>query len=186
MYRAQAGSPAAQELLNELFQRHYRKVAIWCLRLTGEREAAADLAQDVFLKAFKYLDSFRGEARFTTWLYSITRNHCFNQVRSRALTPDHVAEDLLPELVDPAPGPQSQLERDHAGRVTREMMRAELSELETQVMNLHYVEELPLDSIGRLLKLENASGAKAYIVSARRKLSRATERWRASLGRGDG
>ena len=43
-------------------------------------------------------------------------------------------------------------------------------------MTLHYVEELPLDAVTRLLKLENLSGAKSYIVSARRKLARAVER----------
>jgi len=40
-YFAQAGSPDAQRWLNELFQRHHRRVALWCLRLTGDRLAAA-------------------------------------------------------------------------------------------------------------------------------------------------
>jgi hypothetical protein len=54
-----------------------------------------------------------------------------------------------------------------------------LTDIESQVFTLHYAEELPLDAITRLLKLENASGAKAYIVSAKRKLARAVERWKA-------
>ena len=44
-------------------------------------------------------------------------------------------------------------------------------------MTLHYAEEFPLDAVTRLLKLDNASGAKAYIVSAKRKLARAVARW---------
>jgi RNA polymerase sigma-70 factor, ECF subfamily len=179
-YRARAGSPAAEEHLNELFQRHHRRVALWCLRLTGDREAAADLAQEVFLKAFRYLDSFRGDSQFSTWLYSITRNHCFNQIKARAATPDHVGEQVLPELADQTPGAHSQLERENTGRALRQLMHASLTETEAQVMSLHYVEELPLDAVGRLLKLENTSGAKAYIVSAKRKMVRAIERWKAS------
>ena len=48
-----------------------------------------------------------------------------------------------------------------------------------KVMTLHYAEEVPLNAVTRLLNLENSSGAKAYIVSAKRKLSRAIERWKA-------
>jgi len=48
------------------------------------------------------------------------------------------------------------------------------------VFTLHYAEDVPLDAITRLLRLENASGAKAYIVSAKRKLARAAERWKAA------
>ena len=44
-YRANAGSREADSLWNELFRRHHGRVALWCLRLTGNRESAADLAQ---------------------------------------------------------------------------------------------------------------------------------------------
>ena len=52
-------------LIDELFGRHYERVARWCLRFAGDREQAADLAQDVFLKAYRHLDSFRGASRST-------------------------------------------------------------------------------------------------------------------------
>jgi hypothetical protein len=57
--------------IDELFRRHHRRVALWCLRLAGERETAADWAQEVFLIAYKNLGSFRGESKFSTWLYTI-------------------------------------------------------------------------------------------------------------------
>src|SRR5215831_19245713 len=110
-YRAASGSPPADRWLNELFQRHHGRVALWCLRLTGNREAAADLAQDVFLKAFRNLDSYRGDSKFSTWLYSITRNHCFNEIKSRATSPPETAEPALADFADLAPGPQAALER---------------------------------------------------------------------------
>src|SRR5437764_8531011 len=98
-YRGQAGSPQADALLNELFRRHHGRVALWCLRLTGDRESAADLAQEVFIKAFRNLDSFRGESKFSTWLYSIARNHCFNEIKSRATRPEQAGELALAELM---------------------------------------------------------------------------------------
>jgi len=60
----------------------------------------------------------------------------------------------------------------------RDLVRDSLSEVEARVMTLHYAEELPLDAVTRLLKLDNTSGAKAYIVSAKRKLTRAVARWK--------
>jgi hypothetical protein len=52
-------------------------------------------------------------------------------------------------------------------------MRDSLEEIEAEVMTLHYVHEMPLDAITRLLRLTNPSGAKAHVVNARRKLNRA-------------
>ena len=57
-------------------------------------------------------------------------------------------------------------------------MAESLDETEAQVVNLHYYQEVPLDAITRLLDLSNPSGAKAYVVSARRKLSAAAQRWK--------
>jgi RNA polymerase sigma-70 factor, ECF subfamily len=177
--QAQPGTSEADRCLDELFQRYRGRVALWCLRLTGDREAAADLAQEVFLKAFRALSSFRGDAKFSTWLYSIARNHCFNQVKSWATDPKASGDPVLFEVADDAPDPLAQLESASAARMLRELIASSLSEVETQVMTLHYVEELPLDKVTRLLNLENTSGAKAYIVSAKRKLTRAAERWKA-------
>ena len=178
-YQADISSPQAGRHLDELFERYRTKVALWCLRLSGDREAAADLAQEVFLKVFRSLATFRGDARFSTWLYSIARNHCFNEVKARATAPEAPVDPALFDAADPSPSPLAQLETESSARMVREWIAASLSEVETQVLQLHYVDELPLEQVSRLLQLENASGAKAYIVSARRKLARAAERWKA-------
>lgn len=179
-YRAHPEAAPGQASLNELFQRHHTKVAAWCFRLTGDRESAADLAQDVFLKVFRNLESFRGSSKFSTWLYSIARNHCFNELKARASRPQMADESALPEIAGKSQtDPLAQLEREVSAQTVREMIQATLDETETQVMTLHYAEELPLDAITKLLRLENPSGAKAYIVSARRKLSRAVSQGKA-------
>jgi RNA polymerase sigma-70 factor, ECF subfamily len=182
-YRAHAGSPEAGRWLNELFQRHHARVALWCLRLTGDRQSAADLAQEVFLKAFRYLDSYRGDSKFSTWLYSITRNHCYSEIKGRAAAPQQIAEPVLADLVDQSPNQHSQLERESSARVLSQLIQGSLTDLETQVMTLHFVEELPLDAVTRLLNLQNTSGAKAYIVSAKRKLTQAFGRLEARQNR---
>lgn len=180
-YRAEHGTPGGTLMLDELFRRHRAKVAAWCLRITGEVETAADLAQDVMLKAFQRLDSFRGDSRFTTWLYSIARNHCLDALRSRAMRPDESGGPELEELADlHAEEISITLERRESAMAVKQLIRETLDETEAKVMTMHYVDEIPLDAITRLMGLTNPSGSKAYIVSARRKLSRAVERWRRS------
>ncbi len=178
-YQASIASPQAERYLEELFGRYRTKVALWCLRLSGDREAAADLAQEVFLKVFRSLATFRGDARFSTWLYSITRNHCFNEVKARASAPEAPVDSALFDPPDQAPSPLAQLVTRSSAQLVREWMASSLSDVEAQVLQLHYVEELPLEQVSRLLQLDNASGAKAFIVSAKRKLIRSAERWKA-------
>ena len=181
-YRTKA-NVQRDEFLNQLFDRHRTRVAAWCYRMTGDVEAATDLAQDVFLKALQSLESFQGQSKFTTWLYSITRNHCMDALRSRASTPVIAGEAALERVEDlQASELLSTMERRQAEDVVRQLMRESLDETEAKVMTLHYVHEVPLDAVTRLLKLTNASGAKAYVVSARRKLARAITEWRERTG----
>lgn len=180
------GGSGASVWLQELFRRHYAKVVTWCLRIAGDREEASDLAQAVFVKAHRHLRTFRGESRFSTWLYSITRSECMNYLKSRRSRPDDLDEDLLDELPDASEsGPEEALDHRRSLVLAREFLDQELDETEKLVFAMHYGDDTPLDSITRLLGLTNRSGAKAYIVSARRKLSRAIGRWKASQDRLD-
>jgi RNA polymerase sigma-70 factor (ECF subfamily) len=185
-YRAVIG-PERDKFLNQLFERHHTRVAAWCYRMTGDVDAATDLAQEVFLKVFQNLDSFRGQSKFTTWLYSIARNHCMDALKSRAATPIIAGESALERVEDlHAAELLADMERREAEQLVRQLMLESLDENEAKVMTLHYVHELPLDSVTRMLNLTNASGAKAYVVSARRKLARAFDRWKRSEGRKGG
>jgi len=172
-YRGLA-TPQHEEFLNQLFERHHTRVAAWCYRMTGDVDSATDLAQEVFLKAFQSLDAFRGQSKFTTWLYSIARNHCMDALKSRAAGPLLTEEAALEQVEDVRAGELlSTMERREAEETVRQLMLETLDETETKVMTMHYVHELPLDTVTRILELKNASGAKAYVVSARRKLARA-------------
>jgi RNA polymerase sigma-70 factor (ECF subfamily) len=174
-----AGEPAAGEpFLNVLFQRHHARVASWCYHITGDTNSAVDLAQEVFIKAFQGVRSFRRGSKFTTWLYSIARNHCLDELRSRKRQIQEMT--TLPDDLEDwgMPRADSAIEQREASDLLRKLIRESLDETETKVMTLHYLHELSLDAVNRTLELTNDSGAKAYIVSARRKLKRAYEMWK--------
>lgn len=179
-YRSAAQAGEREQYVNELFRRNYTRVARWCLRFTEERERAADLAQEIFVKAYQNLASFQGQSKFTTWLFVIARNHCLNAVRADARQATELqandSEEILLGITDDSPTPYSAVERKATAERVRALLNEALDETEKAVFTLHYGEEMPLDTITRLLGLENQSGAKAYIVSAKRKLARLTQR----------
>jgi len=176
--QAAEGSAAREPFLDALFQRHSARVASWCYHITGDVNSAADLAQEIFVKAFMGIHGFRRGSKFTTWLYSISRNHCLDELRSRKRRMEEYSE--LPDDIQDwgLESADSAIERYESGELMKKLIRESLDETETKVMTLHYVHEMPLDSVSRMLGLTNDSGAKAYIVSARRKLKRAHELWK--------
>ena len=161
-----------------LFRRFYPKVLSWCRRFSGDHQEASDLAQDVLLRVHERLHTFKGRSRFSTWLYTVTRRTAINRgIAARRRAALSIEEEQFPEPVDPAPDARERAETDQLARELRRAMARDLESLEAKILYLHYVDGMTLPAITSLLRLENKSGAKAYIVSARRKLDRRFGRW---------
>lgn len=84
-----------QRLFAELVNRYQNFVFTICLRYTNNREDAEDLSQESFVKAYRSLSAFRGDAKFSTWLYSIVNSICISFLRkkkfpSSATLPDNI------------------------------------------------------------------------------------------------
>lgn len=82
-----------------LVRRHTQAVYAHALRFFGDSQAADDVTQEVWIKVYRSMDSFDERARFTTWLYRVTRNACLDAVRQGRRRPVPV------ESLDPAPAP---------------------------------------------------------------------------------
>ena len=65
-----------------LVRRHQKKMLNIAFRMTGDYEDACDVVQEAFLSAYRMIKKFRGEAKFSTWLYGIVVNHARNRIRS--------------------------------------------------------------------------------------------------------
>ena len=65
-----------ERAFTEVVRLYQHKVYNLVYRMVGNREEAEDVAQEVFVTVFKAIDSFRGESKFSTWLYRIAANHC--------------------------------------------------------------------------------------------------------------
>ncbi len=72
-----------KEAYRQLVERYQQKVFQTCMGFVHDEEDAADLSQDIFIRAYEKLSSYKGEAQFSTWLYRITANMAINFVRKR-------------------------------------------------------------------------------------------------------
>jgi RNA polymerase sigma-70 factor, ECF subfamily len=170
--RSRAEPQLAGRCLDALFERIYPRLAQWCMRYCSNRDEAADLAQEVVMRAFTRLDSFRLESRFSTWLYTISRRVAIDRGIARRRTEARtLPEEAAEPVADPYTGADV-LDSERLGEAVRTAMATDLEPLEAQVVYLHYVDGLSLPAITELLDCRNKSGAKAYLVGGMRKLRR--------------
>jgi RNA polymerase sigma-70 factor (ECF subfamily) len=164
----------ADDLFAELFRRYEALVRSWCRRLTSDHNHAVDLVQEIFLKVHRNVHCYRGDSKFSTWLYVIARNHCYNSRKKKAAEPVECASLISALHRDcNAPDPDTAIERSQSARLIQNLFSSALNPLEARIMSMHYGREMPLLAITQELALSNPSGAKAYIVTARRKLNKA-------------
>jgi len=159
--------------LDVLFRRYQTRVTAWCLRTSGRREEAADCAQEVFVRVYERLETFRFESSFATWLYLVTRSVAINRsISNRRRDAESIDDEHFLEPAAPGPSVEEAVGHELLAQQLRAAIAADLEPLEARILHLHFVDELTLAAIDRLLQLDNKSGARAYLVSAKRKLQR--------------
>lgn len=136
------------EQLSELFERHQRRLFGFFLRLAGDRAAAEDLVQEVFVRMLKYRHTFKSEADFTPWMFGVARNAAVDHYRSRPREqqePENVPEPAAP-LVDPV----ERLDRRQR-TATLQAALHRLPEEKRELLLLARFGEMKYESIGELL-----------------------------------
>ena len=170
--RVQNGDANAYEVLVTAYEKNVYNLA---LRMTGNAQDAEDMAQEAFLKAYNSLDSFRGDSKFSVWLYRIVSNVCLDFLRRQKRRPatslsveDDEGEDVQLDIPDDSQSPQELLER----KLTREAVRqglAQLPEEQRQILLLREIQGLSYEEIGLALSLEPGT-VKSRIFRARKRL----------------
>jgi len=172
---AEQGAEAA---CAEIFRRYQKKIYLWCFNYTHEVEEAVDCTQEIFIKIFQNIAGFAGRSRFSTWVYSVVRNHCLTMLSRQR---DKWRQRLVPldehDVAGASSGEFFQaegLEQDLERILAAASERMYPQELEAFV--LHYREGMTVNEITRILGCENITGARTLIQNARRKFQRFTKR----------
>ena len=169
--RAKAGD---QDAFSQLVEANQNKIYTLAVRMTGNPEDGADLAQEAFLRAWRTLPSFQEESSFSTWLYRLTSNLCIDFLRKEkrrktavtTLSLDSDEDDAPPpEVPDHRFTPESELERKEL-RSAVDRGLAQLSDEHRQVLVLRELEGLSYTEIAAHLELEEGT-VKSRIARAR-------------------
>ncbi len=140
-------------IIDDNYERIYN-LLVW---LVGDREAAADLTQDTFVRAYQAWAHFRGESQVSTWLYRIAVNLARNYLERRSterrvtVALDSQDEDAAPlELPDPGLGPEATVTNEELGNlIARELAR--LRPEHREIIVLRDIEGLSYQQIARVL-----------------------------------
>ncbi|MBQ3725203.1 MAG: sigma-70 family RNA polymerase sigma factor [Oscillospiraceae bacterium] len=148
VHKAQKGDQAAFAWLVEAYQGPVYRLA---LRMGLSPADAEEAAQNAFLAAWRGLPSFRGEAKFSTWLYRLASNAAVDVLRrEKKYENQSDIEDL--QRPDAAPSPQEQVERQDTQQAVRAAMAALPAEFR-QVLVLRYLQEMSYQEIAQALVL---------------------------------
>jgi RNA polymerase sigma-70 factor (ECF subfamily) len=156
-----AGDPTA---FDELMIRHERRIYCLCYRFVKNREDAMDLAQEVFIKAFEHLKSFRRESSLKTWLYRIAMNHCINHSEKHS----QQLVELNEYTSSVRPSVQSQLE-DHEELDYFHRLVKYLPPKQKAILELRINEQLSYEEIAQISG-RSISTIKASVFFALKKL----------------
>src|ERR1700678_1588893 len=183
-------------LLEELIVRYQHRLLRYLLFLTGNRDTAEDIFQEVWMRVLVRGDQFDGRSRFETWLFTIARNLVIDQSRKRTMNSldeliDGVTEDdrsMQFEVVADDPTPF-----DHVSNIEdREKIAAALLQLDTlhrEVLVLRFHEELSLEEIAKVTRAPLSTvKSRLYrgLAMIKPRLGYAAKRFEARCGAGSG
>lgn len=152
-----------------LVEKYKSMVYTICFKIVRKSEEAEELAQDTFLKAFDKLDKFRGEAKFSTWLYRIAYNAAISMTRKRRLEV-HALDDFVISNYseDDARENLDVVEHEEQERMLQTALRT-LSDDDFLIINLFYLKEMPVNEISSITGL-SAANVKVKLHRIRKKL----------------
>ena len=159
----------------KLVKEYEKNVYNLALRMTGNSEDAADMSQEAFIKAYNSITSFRGDSKFSVWLYRIVSNVCLDFLRSRSRkqtvslsAENDDGEDVELDIADETQSPELLLDRS----MTRDAVRRGLAALppdHREILLLREIQGLSYEEIASVLGLVEGT-VKSRIFRARKKL----------------
>ena len=161
----------------ELVNKYQGYVFTLTLRMIKSREDAEEVAQDVFIKAYRSLADFRGESKFSTWLYTITNTTCITFLRKKKLEVHSLDNERVFEIADSKDsgfGANTIEQKSKQNMVNAAITM--LSPDDAEVITLFYKAEQSLEEISRILHLE-PNTVKVRLHRARGRLKEKMEKY---------
>jgi RNA polymerase sigma factor (sigma-70 family) len=164
------------QLFAELVKRYQNFVFTIALRYAPSREDAEEIAQDCFVKAYKGLKDFRGDSKFSTWLYTIVNSTSITFLRKKKLDVQSLDNENVFEQADSQTSGMNANQVEQKSKVAMVTKAIELlSPDDARLITLFYKAEQSLDEISQILKLETNT-VKVKLHRARQRLKEQMEK----------
>ncbi|HCL83592.1 MAG TPA: RNA polymerase subunit sigma [Chitinophagaceae bacterium] len=182
------GQPPDTEIINKvlkgeqsafalLVERYQNYVFTLVLRFTENREDAEEIAQDVFVKAYRSLADFRGDSKFSTWLFTISRTTCLSFLRKKKLDTRSLDNERTGiQVENRESGFNANVVEQKSKHAMLNQAIAMLSPDDAQVLNLFYKGDQTLEEIGKIMRLE-PNTVKVKLHRARQRLKEKMEKY---------
>ncbi len=167
LIKIQEGDQQAFHLLVNLYK---EKVFGLCLKIIQNRELAEETAQDVFIKIFLAIKSFKGDAKLSTWIYRITYNTAISATRKKNVNKTQIQDDAL--------GSNNLTEQTINSKDRQHQLSLAIAQLlpnERGLITMHYLEELSTKEIANITGM-TLSNIKVSIHRSRKKLKSILEK----------
>lgn len=152
-----------------LVDRYKNLVYTLALRMTKNTEEAEEAAQDTFIKAFRSLEKFKGESKFSTWLYKVAYNTCLDRLKKYKATPFAVAiDDFGTRQLSATDNVLDALDEQERNRAVQDCLQ-QLPGEDAFLLTLYYFEELSLDEIAKVIGIK-ANNVKVKLFRCRKRL----------------
>ena len=159
-----------QQAYAQLVERYQNYVFTIVLRYIKSREDAEEVAQDIFIKAYRSLSDFKGASKFSTWLYTITTTTCITFLRKKRLEVHSLDNEKVFEVADSQDSGMSANQIEQKSRVNMvNHAIAMLSGDDAELITLFYKGEQTLEEIAQVLGIE-ANAVKVRLHRARTRL----------------
>jgi RNA polymerase sigma-70 factor, ECF subfamily len=153
--QSRAAAPSREAAFNHLFEDFADPIFNYVLRMVGDRDRAADIAQDTFIKAFRKLDSLTDDASVRSWIYRIATNTAIDEMRRRRfVVRPSTDEDDRPafDVADHRPDPEAQVMNNTLDeRIQRALLR--LRPNHRQCLVLSDLEDMSAQQIGEVMDM---------------------------------
>jgi len=180
MLRFKDGDTSA---FDTLFKKHTSRIINYVYRFVRNREIAEELAQEIFLKVYENADSYRAQAKFSSWLYAIATNVCLNEIRKpqfrvRHQSLDapksiHAGDEEIKHEISTMNGPDRELERQEIESVIKEGLE-QIPEKQRIAFILNKYQELSYAEVAHVLKVSEKA-VKSLIHRAKEALAKSLE-----------
>ena len=141
---------SSSKYFDVLYQRYHQKVFDKCYSLVKNKQLAAELTEDIFSKTYEKLSSFKNISSFSSWLYSLSYNHCIDYLRLKKKLnyPEWNRKNELPEIIDESTEQMDEIDYDNM-MIVFEMIHPE----EKALLLMKYQDNLPMKEIAKSLRI---------------------------------